>query len=232
MKKLLYQWRRLGVVFKYAWTLWRTSKMPLVIDTLSPDEEAAIARQADLDGIPVAHWARNHLMKALDPSVQQQLLAGPQVDRTLAAMDAMADVSDAAMEADAGNGAGQGGYVFGMAPELLAEGTSIVPPEPPAAPVVAQRAPNPTINGRRANNGPLRESGPALTGDANPNAKNHPCRFLLPQYPGNFNAGDCQGTCGSKQKEGSPCTWPPNASRNCYAFGAKAGAAPSTFPRA
>jgi hypothetical protein len=52
----------------------------------------------------------------------------------------------------------------------------------------------------------------------------HPCVHLRVGAPGNLRAGDCPGTCGSRQQSGRPCFWNLANAQNCLHFHAKVSA--------
>lgn len=203
--------RRIAAILRYAWKLWKNESdaMPLTIEILTSEDVALLQRQADIEGTPLEHWARNHLLAGVSPAARAQVAPhlAPSLNGALRSLDA---VDLAFGDDDAVDPSG-----------TMTEGASTIFGTPPV------RGPEPgseahaRVKGTALGNGPLATSG---------QVDGHPCRHLARRYLANFNANDCQGTCESKKRGESVCTWPAGAARNCAYFEAKRLPVPPPSP--
>lgn len=210
--------RRLFAIARYALKLWKAQSMPLTLDTITESDLRVIQRQADLDGIPLEHWARNQLLKGCSPTAVQygRPASVAAVDNTLRGMDAV----DAIFAAEDGPVDPNRPVVDGDGILFTVPDREPAPePEPAPAP-----APATEVHGR--------VKGPSLQGPiaATEQVEGHPCRHLHKGTPTNFAATACQGTCKAPSRDGNPCNWAPSFAQGCPYFVGKVKPTPPKSP--
>lgn len=183
--------------------------MPLTLESLTDADVAAIQRQSDVDGVPLEHWVRNTLLRAVRPDVLAQIRpSSSAIEDTLRGTDAVDALLEDERDPDPADTVREGGSVlFGVPP-----------------------APSVTTEVHARTRGGALGTGPIATTEQ---VTSHPCRHLLRAIPPGFTANDCQGTCSHPGRNGSVCTWPANVARNCHAFSGKVlpRPPPASMPR-